>query len=435
MRAVLVGLVVAAFAMPARADGVDLLFMRNAETIAGKVRALQSKRVAVLKFAVKVGDGPARFDAGLANAKLAQKLENALLLARTDDDPMLLTGAAAKAKDLPADTTWQTPEGRAALAHMKGLPLAWDAKQQLSPDLFVSGELAFPKDAAGARLTLYAFTKADPAKLLTIYETRESPDAPPALPSDRNLMSLAGMSFSLDHPAANRIDGDKFAMQQVVAGLKGENAFAKAVQNSPIQLTILARGKGAPTSDDRAMIPETDPKAPGGGRIATPREGDQLTLRLKNAHPTKRFAVVLAVNGKNTNATSKNHELNSLDAKEQKMWVLDPKEEITLRGFSTDAAGGYDPFTVLDDATSEKLFPLMGELYRGLITMHVFAEREAAPLKSTGGTAPPPMIPRAGTRSGSGNVARDARHRRRPAERGAQLGVAREGPRGVGEAD
>src|SRR5438477_4668630 len=136
---------------PARADVVDRALVRNAPDIARAVRALKADYVAVLKFAVKVGDRPATFDAGLANTQLAHKLENLLVLTYDPDHPVIvLTGAAGKAAALPAGTTWRDADGRKRLATLAGLPMAWDDKQSLAPDAFVTGELHVAADLQSA---------------------------------------------------------------------------------------------------------------------------------------------------------------------------------------------------------------------------------------------------------------------------------------------
>ena len=167
-----------AVAIPARADVIDLAFVRDQAAIGKAVKSLNAERVAVLKFEVQIGDRPATFDAGLANAKLPQKLENLLVVSNDTADPLLiLTGAADKADKLPPTTTWRDEAGRKALAGLTGLPLFWDEKQKLSPDALLCGQLRVAADFSTAAVTLYAFTKANPLELKTIYTSPTTPAA------------------------------------------------------------------------------------------------------------------------------------------------------------------------------------------------------------------------------------------------------------------
>jgi hypothetical protein len=154
----------------------------------------------------------------------------------------------------------------------------------------------------------------------------------------------------------------------------------------------------------RTVEPETDPANPAAGRIgrrpgSDPKRGDEIQFRLKNTSKARAYAVLLAVNGKNTNALSNDH-LTGRPPKDHRLWVLKPDEDVTIEGFYTSKEGALQPFAILGEAESAAVYPKLGGEYRGLITMHVFGERtEVAADPGTAGTPPklagnpPPIEP------------------------------------------
>jgi hypothetical protein len=256
--------------------------------------------------------------------------------------------------------------------------MAWDNKQSLTPDAFVTGELRVAADLQTAKVVVYGFTRDNPADLKELYTTPDRPAAgqPAAVPTDRSLLAMVGATFSVVDRALDRTAGDKEAIQQALAGLTQPAAFAQRMALSPVRLDVVLNG--------RVVEPEADPAHPNAGRIAAdPRQGDEVQFRLTNTSKAKTYGVLLAVNGRNTNALNHDH-LNARPAKDQRLWVLGPGEEAVIQGFYTDVGGAFKPFRILGDTESEAAYALMGEQYRGLITMHVFGERSeaAAPPKA-----------------------------------------------------
>jgi hypothetical protein len=376
------GLVMVAVTSTARAGSVDAAFVRDAAAITKAVRGLKAETVAVLKFGVKVGDGPARFDAGLANDKLAQMLENLLVLTNDPADPLfILTGAAAIATALPPGISWRDEGGRKAIAGAdKRLPLAWDTTQKLTPSVFLAGDILVDPTLRSAELVVYAFTQADPANLRTLYTSAGATTggARASVAADRSLLSLVGMSFAVDRSVGVlSSERDRDAIRRAAAVLGQPAEFADTVARCPVRLEIIL--------NDRQVVPEADPASPGGGRIgratdSDPKKGDAIRFRLVNTSTEKTYGVLLAVNGRNTNGLSKGADLHARDPKDQRLWVLGPNEEATIPGFYTDLKGNYQEFKILGDEASEGAYPLLGSQYRGLITLHVFGEWVEPPI-------------------------------------------------------
>ncbi len=365
----------------ARADQIDRTLVRNADEITKAVHSLGGHRVAVLKFDVTVGGKPSDFQAGLANGKLAQKIENLLILTNDPNKPLfVLADAGLAAGKLPATTTWRDAVGRTALAGLKDLPLAWDDSQKLAPDAFITGELQIEADYKSAKIVLYGFTTAKPDELRTLYTTPK-PGTDPAKPgvvTDRGFLALAGVSYALGNVPKSRGDGDKSALSQVVA----KTGFAETASQSPIKLEMVVNGV--------AVVPQTDSAYAGSGRIQPlslpdPSKGSEVYFRLENPSKDKTYAVLLAVNGRNTNWLSKDH-LDSKDPKDQRLWVLGPGDKVKIQGYYENAAGKYAPFKVIGDEKSQLEYAMMSGDLRGLITLHVFGERtEPAPKVNDGG--------------------------------------------------
>jgi hypothetical protein len=392
-----------ALAAPAaRADAIDRALVRNSTDIMAKVRGLKAGTVAVLKFEVKVGDKPASFDAGPANTKLAQKLENLLILANDSKHKLFVvadagTAAAAAAGKAGSPFTWRTDTGRAMFCELPALPLAWDKSQSLRPDAFVTGRLELSADLAETRVTLYGFTRSNPADLVTLLTVTGASGMEPAKPlhTDRSVLALAGVAFAVGAMPANSRKADDAAARQArelfAAGQPGnaERVFAALAQHSPVRLEVLLNGQAVPL--------RADDDAPGGGRVVWPAGGigpnDTVEFRLTSASTTDRFSVLLAMNGRNTNARNPEDDLNVRDGRDQRKWVLDPGESIRIRGFYTDLSGNHNPFSVLSAGESERLFGLMSPKFRGRISMLVYGERpEKSPTETGPAVEPPPPV-------------------------------------------
>jgi len=378
---IVAGLAVALFVVPAaKADQIDRTLVRNADDITKAVRSLGGERVAVLKFDVTVGGKPSEFQAGLANVKLAQKIENLLILTNDPKAPLfILSDAGVAASKLPAKTTWRDAEGRKALCGLKGLPLAWDDSQKLTPDSFITGELQIDADYKSAKIVIYGFTAAKPEELKTLYTTPKDSSNPakPGIVTDRGFLALAGVSFALGNVPKNRGDGDKNALFQAAS----KTSFGQTAAQSPIKLQMIV--------DEKPVAPQTDSAYSGNGsvqlQLPDPTKGSTVSFRLENPSKDKTYGVLLAVNGRNTNSLDKNYNLDSKDAKDHRLWILGPGEKVSIKGFYTDAkTGDYDPFKVIDNDKSPLEYSMMSGEFRGLITMHVFGERTEPTSSDTG---------------------------------------------------
>lgn len=372
--------------IPARADTVDWLFLKNARNVFQATEKLGVMNIAVLNFSVRQPNGHVDFRSGVANVDLARRLENTLILANNPDTPLLvLTGSGEAARHLPAQTTWKTAEGRAALASLDKLPLAWDVKQTLRPEAFVTGELAFSADYRNVTMTLYGFTAKQPKTLQKLLVLSGAPgDQPQAIPADRGLLAMAGIGYVISNiPERSRNQTDVAAQKSAAQAFTNPDGFLQLADASPVRLEFLING--------RPIKLYSDPLHPGVGKFVPsafdPKRGDEITFRLTNTSDKDTYAALLAVNGRNTNSLNPD-ACHLIDAPphRHRMWVLEPAQKFEIHGFYENLDGKYRKFEVLNAAESEANFNLMSDLYRGLVTLHVF--RSKPPI-----TPPDPATP------------------------------------------
>ena len=240
-----------------RADQVDRILTANAGPIFKAVQSLNVENVAVLNFAVSHPGGKDNFRSGLANVDLARRLENCLLLANDVENPLfVLTGAGQAARDLPASTTWKTKNGRAALAGLPRLPLAWDVSQRLSPEGFVTGELTFAEDCSTVTLTFYGFTIAKPEKLveLIVLGNGDGDDRRP-IPADRGVLAMAGIGYvATSVPEQGSTELDAAARRTAAKSLTDDDGFALLSGDAPVKLEFRIGGNPS-HSDLTRLIP------------------------------------------------------------------------------------------------------------------------------------------------------------------------------------
>jgi hypothetical protein len=369
-----------------RADPIDRAMVEQADAIYDAVKSLKAKNVAVLKFDYIVGE-KSSFTAGTINTLMANRLSNVLVLKYGNGNRLLvLADAGAAAAKTSAqkkqEFTWRTPEGRAEFAAIEKLPLVWDADQQLPPDGFVTGEVAVSPDYKTTTVTFFGFTKADPSNLRKLYTLAapKSSAAAVALKTDRGMLQSFGQGFNLVAARGRGATDTDTAAAEDAAARDRSNAAPASGTEEGVRLRILVDGREAPweTNGGEARIP------------VSPKAGQKLTFWLKNTSTTDTFAVVLAVNGRNTNAQD-NDTLYDKLPHDQRKWVLPPNYEFALDGFQTQA-NEKQPFVIAAEDESTAIFSQMNmHEYQGKISLIVFGKTssqsankplEAAPLSA-----------------------------------------------------
>jgi hypothetical protein len=358
-----VGMMVLAFGLTllcsqARADHLDEALIKHSKKIMEDLRKHEYKQVAVLKFKLERSDGPSSYDEGLINANLANRLENALILANNPEQPIGITRnaglVAAKAATLKEVGQPSTPEGRESLFKL-AYPLAWGT-DKVKVDAFLTGVVKLSADLKEIHVIVQAFDKNKAADVRSI--------ATLTVPVDRSILSDLAQSFLVRRGINNSDETqDKEAIDSA-ASLDKQKPKLVNVNNTPVSdlVELKVYYDGTPVEF------MANPARFGSIKLAEPKENQKVHFSLKNKSD-KRLAVALRVNGRNTTVED---EVN-LQPNEYTKWVIEPGKECIVDGFYSADGKSFKTFTVLpDDATAKEA--MLNPALRGLIQMDVFAE-------------------------------------------------------------
>ena len=346
-----------AFCGTAWADNLDEELIKQSKKIMADLRSHDYKNVAILKFTVARPNTYATYDAGLINANLANRLENALILASDVDHPIGITrnaGAIAaqavirKEIGLPS-----TADGRRSLFKLE-YPLAWGTKK-VSVAAFLTGVVKVSADMKETTLIVQAFDKKDPADLRTI--------AIVTVATDRSILSDLGQSFLVRRSINNSDDTqDKEAIDSA-ASLEKQKPVKVEADKTPVSDLVELKVY----YDQQPIDFETNPNNLGAMRVTEPKEKQKIHFTLKNKSD-KRLAVALRVNGQNTTVDDE----DNLQPIEYTKWVLEPGKEYTVRGYYDKDGKTVKAFSVVADVVLQD--STLNPATRGLIQMDVFAE-------------------------------------------------------------
>ena len=368
-----------------RADNLDRVMREDGADLAAAVRGkLQAKVVAVLKFQTQIGTGKPSFATGTENQKMAERVQNLLVVTNDDADPLtVLAGAggaaAAKARQDKRPLDWTTEAGRKSLFELS-LPVLWDPADKRTPDAYVTGVVRLSDDLRGATVELLGFTRAAPGTLVKLGTVKKGVAGGAAVPIPVGRATLAdlGQSFAVSKRVLSRASVNKgIASRKIVdddasdsaagrdAGKPSADAGPIAAADSPVLLEILY--------DGQPQAPTPDPESGRGEVVATPSEGQKWTFRIQNTldYPV---GVLLSVNGKNTIAIDGEDLAKAGDPSGFRMWVLKPGRKYDIAGFLKSDAGTTAPFEVLADDQSARQFDALAPTYAGRIQMTVYGK-------------------------------------------------------------
>jgi len=329
------------FAPSATADTIDAALRDEAPRIMKYIHSHGYHTVGVLKFAVKKGTRAESLDSGTLNAKMAARLEHALILLNDPSAPIDVlhdVGRAATAQSRGA--TFRNAQGRRGLFE-HDYSVAWGSEKK-KPDMFLTGEVLVNKDMKTLSIVVQAFSSRKPEAIEEVVRIKN-------VPTDRDVLASIGQSFVLSrrlgHKSARELD--EAAANDAS---KRDNTSANPLKDSddPVQLEIFY--DGAP------VALEADTSSPGEVRVRTqkaadPKEGQKVKFVVTNKS-SDTVGVVLAVNGKSTLFLE---DLTSQSPGECTKWVLAPGEAYTIEGFYMSEDGKQvRAFKVLSDDESAK---------------------------------------------------------------------------------
>jgi hypothetical protein len=355
------------WAAPARADALDRQLVKEAGAVLDYLREMHYQNVGVLKFRVQRAGQAATFNAGPLNAGLADRLENALILANDPAHPVGILHEAgnaayerARGGDSKAATFWTNPDGRRHLL-AADYPLAWGG-QKVKADAFVTGAAQVGKDLRTLTVSLFVFDRTA-NRLVQVGDDFTTAN-------DAGQLGEMGESFLLrgafDDPSLDPGTARLKALRAAVRVKSRETPFPLEDRNCPVALEIRYDGQVVPPElrDGKAFVPE-------------PMEGQKVSLVLKRDGGEQRYGVVLKVNGENTLGRQRLPDLRCT------RWILDPGAgPLTIRGYQTDDRQAQE-FRVLSREESEANEMNYGADV-GTITMTVFGELR--------GKEPPPDL-------------------------------------------
>lgn len=332
-------------ATPALADPVDARLVEEAPRVLAYLRQQGATTVGVLKFrVVKPGRG-ASYSAGPMNANMADRLQNALVVANDRAHPVGILDSVSQyafermrlAPPGKGVVIQDSLEGRRRLFALE-YPLAW-SDERARPDVLLTGDVILRRDNRTALIRIKAMHREAPRDLQLVHEFE--------VRTDPVFLADCGQTFALSRSA---IRSNPEAL--------GDDAAASATaldEGQPSTAPDWARGLELRILYLGSVQPVTPDPGQGGEerfQVREPQEGEEIVLELENKG-SETLGVVLAVNGK---STLMEEYIKDRRPEELTRWVLDPGARYTIPGFFTQYEGdNVKKFRVLSEAESERL--------------------------------------------------------------------------------
>ncbi len=344
-------------------DDFSRQLYRVTPEIMDKLRSRGCKHVGVLKFHVcKSPSKTPSDDVGTLNMFAAQRLEIALALHNphvADEQIGIVQNASAVAATIPG-ASHVTAAGRAKL-FTGGYQLAWGAKQDITPDAFLTGLILVDESLTKMSVGVFAFDRQNPElRSLVQFDVQMTP----------GLLDELGESFLL----RGAFDGGQTQINKPVTKAEIKKETVKAAQDvkakkasfplvdksAPVALEVLYDGRPQALDLNHSQ---------GEAFLAEPHEGQDVTFVLSRTPAAKgRLGVMLKVNGENTLFREK------LAAEHCMKWILEPDgKPIKIIGYQlTDDR--TERFHVLSSAES-KAHEVNYGAEVGIISLVVFREQ------------------------------------------------------------
>jgi hypothetical protein len=334
----------------AAADDLDAQYQAIAKDTLKKLRAANIQSTGVLKFSVRVGEGPFPKSVGSLNLRLAEKLELALVMANPAQESQIanqvgiVRGASDVANSIDG-ANHLTPNGR-KLLFSKSYPLAWIVRDESSivPDSLIVGVAQVHADLRNMDVELQLLTKKDlqlqPLATLTVptdledlidsgesFTTRGIFDDGSVQESGKKVELIVQKSFDIRQETTGKLQ-PQVARQHPLA----------PSSNSPIQFEVWYDNQRQPIEFRE-----------GAAFMKEPREGQKVIFIVtRNGADQKRYGVLVRVNGENTLYRERTPDSRA------SIWILEPSlTKFSIQGFQLDKGTRQD-FQVLSDRESQK---------------------------------------------------------------------------------
>ena len=353
-------LAVAACLTPARApaDEISECLLRQAGDLLEYLHNKKLENVGVLKFEVKDGPSAPSLHAGLLNTKIAEELENALVVSLGDDFATMnvLHDATAVAFRRDSKANYDTVADRRKLFD-GDYPLAW-GESKVKASAFLTGRVSLGVDKDG---------KADPRKAVVEVKAFDRSGAylktwDDEVRIDRVLLADSGKGFKLSKkPLGGKGIVVAPAEEADVRALAG----GANTDGYPVELKILYGGV------EQKMHEDDGPGKLNCFQVPPPGLEDTVSFVITNKGD-KKIGVVLCVNGLST--LYEEPEGNPADMHK---WVIEKGKSIEIEGFEGEDRKSVRPFKVVPpEGRKVANLPFADSDSIGLITMHVLPEGE-----------------------------------------------------------
>jgi hypothetical protein len=351
---------------------LDHQLLQQADEILATCRMERIANLGVLKFRarrVTAGtlEAPQQLEPipGPFENSIAQRLEFALIIRNSVDNPVgILRNASAEAAAAGSDNHL-TASGRSALLD-RSYPLAW-GEAEVRPDAFVSGVVLFDADMREMHVALQMFTAAKP-DLQPLAAFRAVPTPAELIDAAASFHTRGLFDGGRTEPSESKTK--EAAAKQASAVLAGQAQHPQVDPEAPVLLTVLRNGQPVPVEFSAGIA-----------RIPEPSEGDDIAIRIdrRQADDTRRYALVLKVNGENTLFRER------LPAADCRKWLMNASQRsMVIEGYQT-SADLREKFKVLSQSESRAKSFSYGE-DSGLISLTVFAEKTGVPAAEPGDT-------------------------------------------------
>jgi len=364
----------------ANADALDEALAKAAPGIVKQLREEGCPSVGVLKFLVQRPQkeaGEADDAVGELNQGIADRLENALIFASTDERLGIIRGASKKAQSIPLANHLKE-EGRKSCFEGR-YELAWGSAE-VEPGAFITGRAVVAKDLKTITLHLEHFGKDGKLKSL---------GSPIEVPATRRTLVEAGYSYVLGKEKTKELRGARGSASTSDDPIK----ISEVEQSAATSALVIARPAGVKyTAEDALKESPVEltckynglPVKVEGGRMPEPGPDTKVSFTLKNTDPDATYAVVLKVNGRNTLLREEAEPSRCLK------WILAPQTEVEVAGFQ-DSDSKMTEFKILSDEESEADVVRYGDLV-GSVRMVVFRGEQSAAEKADSPPAPRDLV-------------------------------------------
>ncbi|MCA9010094.1 MAG: hypothetical protein KDB01_10135 [Planctomycetaceae bacterium] len=381
------------------ADELEKQYQKTAHEILTKLRSQQIHTTGVLKFAVRIGDGPFPPTVGNLNMRLAEKLELALVLANPARETATATqvGIVRGASDVAntiKDASHLTEEGR-RLLFSKSYPLAWkhQDRTEVIPDSLIVGVAQVHADLSRMDIEIMLVSKSDlkiqPLASLTVPTDLEDLIDSGESFTTRGLFDGGNVESKTENDSQDKnkekVEGTTKVESKSTTEPANDEKLKEIAKEQALAVRKETLGKSEPQKSTTHPLADSS-DAPikfeiwygnklqpyefrdGAAFVKEPAEGEQVILSVRRkSKERKRYGVLIRVNGENTLYRERTPDLKA------GLWILEPDStEFGIYGFQIDN-GTRQEFRVLSDADSAKRTIDYGRDV-GMISVVVFEE-------------------------------------------------------------